>query len=217
MQQPEVRVPQQYPSVANLQGKVVAVTGAGRGLGHVIADAMAAHGADVAVCGRTEADLDKAAARIAARGRRAVACPCDVKSVADVRRFVGTIEREMGRLDVLVNNAGGGTRTPPDELTEGEWDQVMNTNVKGMFFVSQAAARLMRRGGLGRIINIASVIGVKGHPRFAAYATSKGRRDPDDAHAGRGVGSHDPRECRRARLHRHPAERVPQGQPGAGG
>ncbi|MGQ0570617.1 MAG: SDR family NAD(P)-dependent oxidoreductase, partial [Armatimonadota bacterium] len=73
---PEVRVPSQYPSSGNLQGKVVAVTGAGRGLGHVIADAMAAHGADVAVCARTRTDLDKAAARITGRGRRAFVQVC---------------------------------------------------------------------------------------------------------------------------------------------
>jgi NAD(P)-dependent dehydrogenase (short-subunit alcohol dehydrogenase family) len=150
------------------------VTGASRGLGHVIADAMAAHGADVAVCARTEGDLEKIVARITARGRRALAYRCDVRSVAEVRMFVDTIDREFGRLDVLVNNAGGGTRTPPDDLTEDEWDQVIDTNVKGMFFASQAAARLMRRRGAGKIINIASVIGAIGHPRFAAYATSKG-------------------------------------------
>lgn len=135
---------------------------------------MAAHGAGVAVCGRTRADLDKAAARITGRGRRAFVQVCDVRSVADVQAFIDGIDREFGRLDVLVNNAGGGVRTPPDDLTEAEWDQVLDTNVKGMFFASQAAAALMRRGGGGRIINIASVIGVKGHPRFAAYATSKG-------------------------------------------
>lgn len=174
MQHPEVRVPATYPSADDLRGKVVAVTGAGRGLGHVIADAMAVHGADIAVCGRTQADLDKAAARITSHGRRALARRCDVTSVAGVRAFVETIEREMGRLDILVNNAGGGTRTPPDEMTEEEWDQVIDTNVKGMFFTSQAAARLMRRTGGGKIINIASVLGVIGHPRFAAYATSKG-------------------------------------------
>ncbi len=140
MMRPEVRIPERYPSAEDLSGKVVAVTGAGRGLGHVIADAMAAHGA----------------------------------SVADVRAFIHMIDREMGRLDVLVNNAGGGVRTPPDEMTEDEWDQILDTNVKGVFFTSQAAARLMRLGGGGKIINIASVIGAIGHPRFAAYATSKG-------------------------------------------
>ncbi len=171
---PEVRVPERYPSAEDLSGKVVAVTGAGRGLGHVIADAMAAHGAAVAVCGRTQADLDKVTARITAHGRRALSCVSDVKSVVDVRAFINMIDREMGRLDVLVNNAGGGARTPPDEMTEEEWDQIIDTNVKGMFFTSQAAVRLMRRNGGGKIVNIASVLGVIGHPRFAAYSTSKG-------------------------------------------
>jgi NAD(P)-dependent dehydrogenase (short-subunit alcohol dehydrogenase family) len=171
---PEVRVPERYPSAEDLRGKVVAVTGAGRGLGHVIADAMAAHGADVAVCGRTRADLEKAGSRITGRGRRALMHVCDVRSVEQLRAFMGAVEEEFGRLDVLVNNAGGGTRTIPDQLTEEEWDQVADTNLKGVFFASQIAARLMRRHGGGSIINIASVLGVVGHPRFAAYATTKG-------------------------------------------
>lgn len=173
MSVPEVRVPDRYPSTEDLRGKVVAVTGAGRGLGHVIADAMAAHGAAVAVCGRTRTDLDKVAARIRSRGQQALVQVCDVRVVAQIRAFIDGIGKEFGRLDVLVNNAGGGTRTLPDQLTEDEWNQVADTNVKGMFFASQAAAPLMRPGG-GRIINIASVLGVVGHPRFAAYATSKG-------------------------------------------
>jgi len=174
MSVPEVRVPERYPSAEDLRGKIVAVTGAGRGLGHVIADAMAAHGADVAVCGRTRDDLEKVAARIKGRGRRALVHVCDVRLVEQIRAFMDAVDQEFGRLDVLVNNAGGGTRTIPDQLTEEEWDQVADTNMKGVFFASQAASRLMRRHGGGRIINIASVLGVVGHPRFAAYATSKG-------------------------------------------
>lgn len=174
MMRPEVRVPERYPSAEDLRGKVVAVTGAGRGLGHVIADAMAAHGADVAVCSRTATDLEKAATRIRGRGRRALVQVCDVRSVEQIRAFIEAIDRAFGRLDVLVNNAGGGTRTIPDQLTEEEWDQVADTNVKGVFFASQAAAPLMRRSGGGRIIHIASALGAVGHPRFAAYATSKG-------------------------------------------
>ncbi len=174
MQLPEVRVPSVYPSAEDLHGKVVAVTGAGRGLGHVITDAMAAHGADLAVCGRTQATLEQVAARVRAHGRRVLPQVCDVRSFADVKAFIEAIERTFGRLDVLVNNAMATVRTLPDHLTEAEWDVVMDTNVKGPFFMAQAAARLMRRQGAGRIINIASVLGVRGHQRFGAYATSKG-------------------------------------------
>jgi NAD(P)-dependent dehydrogenase (short-subunit alcohol dehydrogenase family) len=102
MQRPDVRVPAAYPSAEDLSGKVIAVTGAGRGLGHVIADAMAAHGADVAVCARTQADLDKVAARVRAR---ALTRPCDVRSVGDVRKFIETIA-EMGCLDVPSEQRG---------------------------------------------------------------------------------------------------------------
>lgn len=149
-------------------------------MGLVIADAMAAHGADVAVCARDEGVLARALERIRRRGRRVVSRRCDVRIPDDVRRFIDAVGRDLGRLDVLVNNAGGGTRTVPDELSEEEWDQVTDTNVKGGFFAAQQAVRLMRRsspvGGpvRGRIINIASALGAIGHPRFVAYATSKG-------------------------------------------
>lgn len=180
MQRPDVRVPARYPSASDLTGKVVAVTGASRGLGLVIADAMAAHGAEVALCARDDAALAKAMERIRPRGRRVFSRRCDVRIPDDVRKFIDAVGGEFGRLDVLVNNAGGGTRTLPDELTEEEWDQVVDTNVKGGFFAAQQAVRLMRRGGpgsspvRGRIVNIASALGAIGHPRFVAYATSKG-------------------------------------------
>lgn len=191
MERPEVRIPARYPAVADLSGRAVVVTGASRGLGLVIADAMAAHGADVAVCARNETDLTKAAERVRTRGRRVLAQRCDVRSVADVRAFIDAVGRHFGHLDVLVNNAGAGTRTLPDELTEEEWDLVADTNVKGGFFMAQRAVRLMRQdaghsalptagvedpgtAARGRIINIASALGAIGHPRFVAYATSKG-------------------------------------------
>lgn len=173
-QRPSVRIPHRYPSAEDLSGKVIAVTGAGRGLGLVIADAMASHGANVAVCGRSRVGLNAAAARIAEHGRRALAQECDVRSAAADRVFIDSVATEFGRLDALVNNAGVGVRTLPDEISEDEWDLVADTNVRGAFFMAQAAAPLLRRSGGGRIINIASVLGLIGHPRFAAYATSKG-------------------------------------------
>lgn len=183
-QRPDVRIPDRYPSASDLAGRTVAVTGASRGLGLVIADAMAAHGADVALCARDAASLAQAADRVRARGRGVLAAPCDLRSPKQTGAFVEAVRERFGRLDVLVNNAGTGTRTLPDALSPEEWDQVAETNVKGGFFMAQHAVRLMRSRGngaaeagpavRGRIINIASALGAIGHPRFVAYATSKG-------------------------------------------
>lgn len=190
MERPEVRIPARYPSASDLSGKVVAVTGASRGLGLVVADAMAAHGADVAICARSEEAVARAADRIQARGRRVLPRVCDLRSVSDTHAFIDAVGDRLGRLDVLVNNAGTGTRTLPDDLVEDEWDLVADTNVKGAFFMAQRAVALMRRNPpwvhaddlradagsrvRGKIINIASALGAIGHPRFVAYATSKG-------------------------------------------
>jgi len=149
----------------------------------VIADAMAAHGARVAMCARDAEVLARAAERVRRRGGVVYAAPCDVRSPQAVETFITAVGEQFGGLDILVNNAGAGVRTPPDVLTEAEWDQVSDTNLKGSFFMAQHAVRLMRRqseekmgpdGVRGRIINVASVLGAIGHPRFVAYAASKG-------------------------------------------
>ena len=163
-----------------LQDKVVLVTGAGAGIGRAIAGAMAEAGATVAA-----ADIDLAAAQrtadqIASNTRRALALAADCGDVAQIDAMVGRAVAELGRLDVIVNNAGVTRYAQIMDLTEGDWDRIHRVNAKGVFFCLQRAAREMIRqnqadGRGGRIINIASISG-RGYPGAsnAAYAASKG-------------------------------------------
>lgn len=158
-----------------LDGDVAVVTGAGSGLGKAIALALAAHGADVAV---TElpakmALAEETAAEIAATGRRAAVVPLDVTDLASIGALVPAVVGELGRLDVLVNNAGLNIQRSALEVTEEDWDRVLDVNLKGLFFCSQAVGRHMVGNGGGRIVNIASQMGLVGYWRRAAYCSSK--------------------------------------------
>lgn len=157
-----------------LDGKVVLITGGGRGIGAEIAAQAAAAGARVAVCGRTSEPLDVVVARIAAAGGAALAIPADLRHVGDARRVVDRCAERFGALDVLVNNAGANLPKSLFDVTEAEWDDTIAINLKAVFFCSQAAARHMRAKGSGRIVNIASVVGVVGFPNRSAYAAAKG-------------------------------------------
>ncbi|MBI2872009.1 MAG: glucose 1-dehydrogenase [Chloroflexi bacterium] len=159
-----------------LDEKVALVTGAGQGIGKAIALGLARTGADIAV---TDLPSNLEAARaaqkaIADMGRRSHVYPLDVRDVPGIRRVVDQVVAEMGRLDILINNAGVRVRKPSLEITEEDWDRVVDTNLKGMFFCAQAAARHMLRQGEGRIINIASQLGVTALPDRAPYCASKG-------------------------------------------
>ena len=158
-----------------LQDKVALVTGAGAGIGRAIALAMAEAGANVAA-----ADIDLAAAHQTAAGaagsnRRAIAIEADCGDVASIDRMVAQTVAELGRLDIIVNNAGVTRYATIMDLTEADWDRIHRVNAKGVFFCLQRAAREMIKTGGGRIINIASIAG-RGHPGAsnAAYAASKG-------------------------------------------
>ena len=143
----------------DLSDKVAVVTGAGRGIGQAIADALAANGARVVY---TDIDLDAATAS-AARSPNAIAMKMDVTDEAAVQAAISQIERECGHLDVLVNNAGVNTlqhRVPIDEFPRDEWDRLLDVDLTGLYLVSKAAAGVMRRQGSGRIINIASIVGL---------------------------------------------------------
>ncbi len=140
----------------SLQDQVALVTGAGNGIGRAIAIAYARGGAHVAVAGRNPQPLAEVAAQVTAAGRRALACPVDVRAVPDVRALVQRVVETFGRLDVLVNNAGITHRSPSLEVTEEAWDAVMETNLKGLFFCCQAAAAHMIPRRRGRIINVSS-------------------------------------------------------------
>jgi 2-deoxy-D-gluconate 3-dehydrogenase len=155
----------------DLSGKVAVVTGANTGIGQGIAVALAAAGADVAAVGRTPAD--ETAAMVRERGRRAELISADLSTIEPVGRVIDeTIER-LGRIDILINNAGIIRRADSIEFTEEDWDAVVDTNLKSMFFLCQAAARPMIAQGGGKIINIASMLSFQGGIRVPSYTASK--------------------------------------------
>lgn len=152
-----------------MKGKVVCVTGASRGLGRSIAEAFAAEGASLVLGSRNLGELDAMAHELG----DALTVQTDVRSVEDVYRLVEVAEAEFGRLDVMVNNAGLAVYGPFEEVTEDAFDLMMDTNVKGAFFGSQAAYRLMKKQGYGLIINISSIAGKWHLPNESAYNASK--------------------------------------------
>ncbi len=162
----------------DLTGKVAIVTGGGSGLGKQMARALAESGADVVLCGRKAERCEEAAAELAALGVRALGLRCDVTSADDVRAMVERAKDELGRVDVLVNNAGRAWVAPATEMGVEDWRRVIEVNLTGAFLCAQAAGRVMIEQGGGKIINIASVAGLGGaNPEIldsVAYNASKG-------------------------------------------
>jgi 2-deoxy-D-gluconate 3-dehydrogenase len=159
----------------SLLGSTALVTGGGTGLGRAIAIALASHGADVALTelpGKTEL-AEGTADEIRALGRRAAAVALDVTDLRSVGALVPAVLHQLGRLDVLVNNAGLNIQRHALEVSEEDWDRVLDVNLKGLFFCSQAVGRHMVGNGGGRIVNIASQMGLVGYWRRAAYCSSK--------------------------------------------
>ena len=156
-----------------LADKVAVVTGAGRGIGRAIALAYARMGADVACVSRTEENSAKAAAEVEALGRRAWPLAVDVSDTAAVDAAAKGILESTGRVDILVNNAGVTRDNLLMRMNEEEWDTVLNTNLKGAFNFTRAFSRPFIRQRSGRIINIASVIGLIGNAGQSNYAASK--------------------------------------------
>ena len=156
-----------------LDGKVALVTGVGRGLGQAMALALAEAGADVA--GLYHSNYAETQTRVEALGRRFLPVPCDLQqaTVADLRDVVDRVVRDLGRLDILVNNAGTTRRAPALEYEEGDWDLVIQVNLKALFFLSQAAARVMVGQGGGKIINIASMLSFQGGILIPPYTAAK--------------------------------------------
>jgi NAD(P)-dependent dehydrogenase (short-subunit alcohol dehydrogenase family) len=154
-------------------GRGVIVTGGGRGIGQATARAFAAEGADVLVLGRTVADLEETVAQITADGGQAWLLPCDVTDEAQVEEAVGRAAGRWGRIDVLVNNAGIDDDTPFLEIDRARWRAVIDTNLTGVFLMSQAAARVMARTGGGVILHTASIDASGGDGPYAAYNASK--------------------------------------------
>lgn len=158
-----------------LEGKVVMVTGANRGLGRAIAEACAASGADIVLGARNRAEAAKVAEECRALGHRAYAAALELTEVTSINSFVAEAVAEMGRIDVLVNNAGITIVKPAIDLTEDEFDAVSDINFKGAFFTATAVARSMiEKKVRGAIINISSQVGHVGAPLRAVYAGSKG-------------------------------------------
>jgi NAD(P)-dependent dehydrogenase (short-subunit alcohol dehydrogenase family) len=157
-----------------LSGKVALITGGGQGLGKAMATALAEAGADVALAGRTLATAQEAAAEIAAAtGRRAQAFTADVTRSADVTRLAAEVAQGLGPVDILVNNAGNNIRGATHELSEADWDSVLDTNLKGPFLCARAIGPDMVKRGWGRIINMGSILSVIGMPGRAPYASAK--------------------------------------------
>ena len=155
----------------NLDGRTALVTGANTGLGRAIAVALAGAGADIVAAGRSAAD--DTAAQVRALGRRFLLVPADFGSTEPVRRVVDAAIAFTGRLDILVNNAGTIDRADSLDVTEENWDAVVNTNLRSVFFLSQAVARHMAAQGAGKIINVASLLSFQGGIRVPAYTASK--------------------------------------------
>jgi len=156
-----------------LDGKVALVTGVGRGLGQAMALALAEAGADVA--GLYQNYYAETQARVEALGRRFLPLHCDLQqaTVAELRETVDQVVRGLGRLDILVNNAGTIRRAPALEFEEQDWDLVIQVNLKALFFLSQAAARVMVEQGGGKIVNIASMLSYQGGILIPAYTAAK--------------------------------------------
>ena len=159
----------------DLTGKVVIITGAGRGMGKTFALAAAEWGADVALCSRTVSECEETAAACRALGRRAKAWEVDAAQLDSINQFVDAVWTEFGRIDALVNNAGYNTPKPAVDYSEAEFDQISDLNFKGAFFMSTAVARKMIANQIeGSVVNISSQVGVVGGPLRAIYAGSKG-------------------------------------------
>jgi gluconate 5-dehydrogenase len=159
----------------DLTGKVAIVTGASRGLGQYFGRALARAGADLVITSREAGNaLEEFRTEIEALGRRALALPLDVQNYDSIQRMVAKAAVHYGQIDILVNNAGCNVRKPALDVTWEDWNQVLNTNLRGTFFVAQAVTRHMVPRKYGRIINIGSVTSVAGYAGLGPYGASRG-------------------------------------------
>jgi NAD(P)-dependent dehydrogenase (short-subunit alcohol dehydrogenase family) len=162
-----------YPTF-DLKGKVAVVTGASMGIGYGLAKALANAGAKVVATARHMKELQSLVDEISREGGEALAISLDVTDVKDIEEVMKEVQHKFGSIDILVNNAGLGANQCAVEVTEEDWDLMMDVNLKGLFFCCQAAGKIMLQQGAGKIVNIssqASVVGIKEH---AVYCASKG-------------------------------------------
>ena len=163
-----------YKHMFDLSGKVAIVTGASRGLGQYFGRALARAGADLVITSRNLSSLDKFREEIESMGRKALPVELDVCNYDSIQRMVETAYEEYGKIDILVNNAGCNVRKPALDITWDDWNTVLDTNLRGSFFVAQAVARKMIPRLYGRIINIGSVTSVFGYAGITPYCASRG-------------------------------------------
>lgn len=155
----------------DLSGKTAVVTGANTGIGQGIAIALAQAGANIALVGRS--DANETAEKVEALGRKAAIIRADLSSIEPCEAVIAEAVEKLGGVDILVNNAGIIRRNDALDFTEDDWDSVMDTNIKSLFFLCQAAAKVMVENGGGKIINIASMLTFQGGIRVASYTASK--------------------------------------------
>lgn len=158
----------------DLTGKTAIVTGTSRGLGQYFARALASAGADLVLTSRNAASLEPFKAEIESLGRRAVPLALDVRDHDSIQRMVEGAMAAYGKIDILVNNAGCNVRKPAVDITWDDWNLVLDTNLRGTFFVAQAVARTMIPRRYGRIVNIGSVTSVAGYAGLGPYTASRG-------------------------------------------
>lgn len=164
----------------SLKGKVALVTGASKEMGQEVAHALAEYGADVAVTARNAAQLETAAARVRETGRKGVAIPADLTNIPELPSIISRTVDALGRLDILVNVAGGGDYSNYGwalNMTEQMWDNMFNLNIKAPMFLCQAAAKVMKNSGGGSIVNISSGAGSGASPRMSNYGAAKAGLD----------------------------------------
>jgi NAD(P)-dependent dehydrogenase (short-subunit alcohol dehydrogenase family) len=158
----------------DLTGRVAIVTGTSRGLGQTFARALARAGADLVLTSRHANSLSEFESEIRQLGRRTLSLALDVRDPLSIQRMVAEAEKQFGHVDILVNNAGCNVRKPALEVTWDDWNLILDTNLRGSFFVAQAVARGMVERRYGRIINVGSVTSVAGYAGLGPYGASRG-------------------------------------------
>ena len=158
----------------DLTGQVAIVTGTSRGLGQYFARALARAGADLVLTSRDGKTLAPFEAEISALGRRSLSLDLDVRNHESIQRMAAAAHEAFGRIDILVNNAGCNVRKPALEVTWDDWNLILDTNLRGSFFVAQAVARHMIERKYGRIVNVGSVTSVAGYAGLGPYGASRG-------------------------------------------
>ena len=193
----------------DVKGKICVVTGSTKGIGKGIAEALAENGGTVVICSRKQNECDAVAAEIREKyGVDAIGVSADITKTEAIENLFNTVMEKYGRVDVLVNNAGSAITKRAEDLTEEDFDHVLALDLRAVFFCSQAAGKIMIKQKSGKIISIASVLGVG-----SAVLCRQGRRAADDPRTGTGVGEiQHPGQCHLPGLCHHRAQ--PQGADG---